>query len=173
MQNCARVIALRWVCRRAAVTVIFVAAAAWIVAYGGAIAAAADVQPAAPTPAENQTGPAKIQTAPSASDTWRYRRHEGLWWYWTVADRWVYWVDGRWVDYDPKTYAQFKASRAPRTSNSVRGGQGDWGQWGPVRYDRYGQPQYPYSMRTRGMRQLGPVPTPAGVRSLPGWGGER
>ncbi len=40
------------------------------------------------------------------SDTWRYRRHDGLWWYWTVADRWVYWVDDHWVDYDPKTQAR-------------------------------------------------------------------
>ena len=38
---------------------------------------------------------------------------------------------------------------------------------------RYGQPQYPYSQRKSGLRQLGPVPAMGGVRSLPGWGGER
>jgi hypothetical protein len=35
------------------------------------------------------------------------------------------------------------------------------------------RPQYPKSMRQRGLRQLGPVPAMGGVRSLPFWGGER
>jgi hypothetical protein len=132
--------------------------------------AAEDAQPNTPAAVSTYDN----QSAPSAQgDKWRYRRHDGLWWYWTVAGRWVYWVDNHWVDYDPKTYAEFKAARSPRATGYNGGGQGNWGQWGPVRYDRFGQPQYPYSMRTRGLKQLGPVPTPAGVRSLPGWGGER
>lgn len=35
------------------------------------------------------------------------------------------------------------------------------------------QKQYPKSMRTRGLKQLGAVPAMGGVRSLPFWGGER
>jgi hypothetical protein len=35
------------------------------------------------------------------------------------------------------------------------------------------RPQYPRSMRTSGLKQLGPVPAMGGVRSLPFWGGER
>jgi hypothetical protein len=35
------------------------------------------------------------------------------------------------------------------------------------------QPQYPKSMRTRGLKQLGAVPALGGVRSLRFWGGER
>lgn len=35
------------------------------------------------------------------------------------------------------------------------------------------QPQYPKSMRRSGLKQLGAVPAMGGVRSLPGWGGER
>lgn len=35
------------------------------------------------------------------------------------------------------------------------------------------QPQYPKSMRKRGLKQLGAVPALGGVRSLSFWGGER
>jgi hypothetical protein len=34
-------------------------------------------------------------------DAWRYRRHNGLWWYWLPSERWVVWIDGAWVDYEP------------------------------------------------------------------------
>lgn len=50
----------------------------------------------------------------------------------------------------------------------------------PYRYRSYSyrgslmaRPQYPRSMRSRGLKQLGPVPALGGVRSLPFWGGER
>ncbi len=46
-------------------------------------------------------------------------------------------------------------------------------RFGPIRYNQWGQPQWPYSQRTTGVTQLGPAPAAAGVRSLPGWGGER
>jgi hypothetical protein len=119
--------------------------------------------------------PAPAQTP--GGETWRYRQHQGLWWYWLPSDKWVYWTDRKWVPYDAETYAKFNASRQPavQTYSSRSYGSRDpyWGAWGPVYYNSYGQPQYPYSQRTSGMRQLGAVPTPAGVRSLPGWGGER
>jgi hypothetical protein len=37
---------------------------------------------------------------PAARDDiqWRYRQHEGRWWYWLPSNRWVMWQDGRWVD---------------------------------------------------------------------------
>ncbi len=107
----------------------------------------------------------------SKSETWRYRQHQGLWWYWLPSNKWVYWTDNHWVPYEAQSYAQLNASRRPAvTSNS---GGTAWGDWGPIRYNSYGQPQYPYSQRQSGIRQLGPVPAPGGVRSLPGWGGER
>jgi hypothetical protein len=30
---------------------------------------------------------------------WRYRWHNGAWWYWTPANSWVIWRGGRWVPY--------------------------------------------------------------------------
>ena len=109
----------------------------------------------------------------------RFKQHDGLWWYWLPSNSWVYWTDGKWVPYDPESYAKFQASRVPRGYSYSSGGtqQGGYPQqggfWGPVRYNQYGQPQYPYSQRKSGIRQLGPVPAMGGVRSLPGWGGER
>jgi hypothetical protein len=119
------------------------------------------------------------QAAPaekSQGETWRYRQHQGLWWYWLPSNKWVYWTDGRWVPYEAESYAQFNATRRGQTSSSPSypgGNSTTWGQWGPIRYNQWGQRQYPYSQRSSGLQQLGPVPTPGGVRSLPGWGGER
>jgi len=127
--------------------------------------------------AGKDTGTAK----PAEGERWRFRWHQGLWWYWLPSDSWVYWTDNRWVPYDAESYAQFNAARSPQTrsysSGNAQGGYssggGQQGNWGPVRYNQWGQPQWPYSQRTSGLKQLGPVPALGGVRSLPGWGGER
>jgi hypothetical protein len=102
-------------------------------------------------------------------ESWRYRRHDGQWWYWLPSEKWVYWTGDRWKAYEPLATSQSRAARQSGGSSYPA----DQGNWGPVRYNRYGQPQYPYSQRKSGLRQLGPVPAMGGVRSLPGWGGER
>ena len=48
--------------------------------------------------AAEKTGTAQDQ------NQWRYTFHNGEWWYWLPADRWVYWRDNRWNNYDPKTF---------------------------------------------------------------------
>ena len=128
---------------------------------------------------------APIQTPDTQStnpdgEKWRFRQHDGLWWYWLPSEKWVYWHEGKWVPYDASTYAELQRSQPARQSTYYRGGGNqstsgypELGQWGRVRYDGYGQRQYPYSRRNSGIRQLGPVPAMGGVRSLPGWGGER
>jgi hypothetical protein len=92
-----------------------------------------------------------------------------MWWYWLPSNQWVYWHENKWVPYEAESYARLYASQGGRTYSSSDGSE----HWGRVRYNQYGQPQYPYSQRTSGIRQLGPVPAMGGVRSLPGWGGER
>ena len=114
----------------------------------------------------------------SQGETWRYRKHQGMWWYWLPSDSWVYWTDGKWVPYDAESYAKFNASRRQQSYSNSGGNYGNSnnsssGQWGPIRYNQWGQRQYPYSQRSSGLQQLGPVPAMGGVRSLPGWGGER
>ncbi len=42
--------------------------------------------------------------AQASDDTnWRYKQHDGRWWYWLPSERWVMWQDGRWID--PPTYS--------------------------------------------------------------------
>ncbi len=62
--------------------------------------------PPARTVPEGEAVPAprgEAAPAPAAKrddQTWRYRWHDGRWWYWLPSERWVYW-DGRgWIDYD-------------------------------------------------------------------------
>jgi hypothetical protein len=111
----------------------------------------------------------KAQPPAEAPDAWRYRRHNGAWWYWLPSNRWVYWTGEKWMPYRAQTYARSAPAQRYR-SNSY---PADQGNWGPIRYNGYGQPEWPYSQRRSGLRQLGPVPAMGGVRSLPGWGGER
>src|SRR5262245_7193575 len=56
--------------------------------------------PAKPA-AEGEAVPAPkaddIPAPRSAEDqTWRYRWHDGRWWYWLPSERWVYWDGSRW-----------------------------------------------------------------------------
>ena len=113
---------------------------------------------------------AEKPASPSTGDTWRFRWHNGQWWYWQPSNRWVVWNNGRWIPYEPGQAAPAPVA-APRRAQSYSGAT--QGPWGPIRYDGYGNRQYPYSRRNSGLKQLGPVPAMGGVRSLPGWGGER
>ncbi|MEX2315581.1 MAG: hypothetical protein WD669_00410 [Pirellulales bacterium] len=121
-----------------------------------------------PSPAATSDKPDSAAPTQATGDSWRFKRHDGLWWYWLPSEKWVYWSGDGWVDYNPETYAQWQASRRARSYSYSSGSS-----WGPKRYNGYGQVEYPYSRRSRGIKQLGPVPAMGGVRSLPGWGGER
>ena len=44
--------------------------------------------------------------------------HNGEWWYWLPAGRWVYWRDNRWNDYDPKTFTGPVSSGVVATSRA-------------------------------------------------------
>lgn len=44
--------------------------------------------------------PGQKLSQPSGTDTnWRYRWHEGQWWYWTPQERWMVHRNGSWTDY--------------------------------------------------------------------------
>jgi len=147
-------------------------AVAIVVGMGAAVSAAetVDADEAQLVAATKSNEPAASETkATQPGETWRYRRHGGLWWYWLPSEKWVYWTGDRWTGYEARTYSEFRAARPQRNYSYPA----DQGNWGPVRYNGYGQRQYPYSQRKSGLRQLGPVPAMGGVRSLPGWGGER
>jgi hypothetical protein len=40
------------------------------------------------------------EISPNA-ERWRYSFHNGSWWYFTPERKWLYWSQGRWVDYLP------------------------------------------------------------------------
>ncbi len=52
---------------------------------------AAVQQEAIPTPATESS-------AVATDNAWRYRNHNGAWWYWLPSNRWVQWSNGAWVD---------------------------------------------------------------------------
>ena len=43
--------------------------------------------------------------ANQSGDQWRYRWHNGAWWYWTSGNRWIYRNGNQWVNYEPATAA--------------------------------------------------------------------
>jgi outer membrane biosynthesis protein TonB len=71
--------------------------------------------PVGQTPNEVGSNPSVTQTpvaganagaaANQRGDQWRYRWHNGIWWYWTPANRWVYRNGNEWANYDPAVTA--------------------------------------------------------------------
>ena len=42
-----------------------------------------------------------VIVANPGGDQWRYRWHNGPWWYWTTENRWVYRNGNAWINYEP------------------------------------------------------------------------
>ena len=43
------------------------------------------------------------------SDTgWRYRFHNGHWWYWREDGSWAYWTGSQWYRYAPQSYRRWR-----------------------------------------------------------------
>lgn len=59
-----------------------------------------------------------VQATVVVDNSWRYKRHNGSWWYWLPSKRWVVWSNNRWIDYDPATYAT-QVYRAPIYSGNI------------------------------------------------------
>ena len=56
--------------------------------------------------ADARVNPHSWQRAGAAAtpESWRYRSHNGRWWYWTPQNRWMWYGDnGQWTDYDAET----------------------------------------------------------------------
>lgn len=52
-----------------------------------------------------EQGSAALAPTPATvvDNSWRYRQHNGTWWYWLPSNRWVYWSNGAWTNYVPGT----------------------------------------------------------------------
>lgn len=76
-----------------------------------------------PMPSTEQEGAAGSVDSANASpefaptqrrqgDSWRYVFHNGRWWYWTPANRWFVWRDGRWHRWGDGSYVNVDPSGA-------------------------------------------------------------
>lgn len=66
-----------------------------------------------------------------ADNRWRYKRHNGEWWYWTNDNRWLFWRDSRWNEYDPGTF-QMPGNRAIDRNYVGDGGGVTYSDGGPA-----------------------------------------
>lgn len=73
--------------------------------------------------------------ANSSGDQWRYRWHNGNWWYWTPENRWLYRNGNEWANYEPAI------TFAPDPGYAT---QPTYGDYGPNPYGYYSRP-YRYS----------------------------
>jgi hypothetical protein len=65
---------------------------------------------------ESPSAEAAPQVQATNPNSWRYRWHDGKWWYWLPSERWVYWSNGAWVRYEPTEYVppiRYRAYYAP------------------------------------------------------------
>jgi hypothetical protein len=74
--------------------------------------------------------------AAATSNTWRYARANGHWWYWMPNNRWAFHYNGGWIPYDASVYGQYYPTPAntpnpasiklpnsdPRYQSGYRGG---------------------------------------------------
>ena len=68
-------------------------------------------------------GPPPAQATVVVDNSWRYKHHNGTWWYWLPSNRWVIWSNNSWVDYDPATYAS-QVYRVPTYGGGYIGNSG-------------------------------------------------
>lgn len=56
-------------------------------------------------PNENSVAPANTPNNNVPAELkWRYKWHNGQWWYWSPDERWMIWDRNSWTIYDPATY---------------------------------------------------------------------
>lgn len=65
----------------------------------------AELERARSAAAQADPGAASVAVEPAIAvdNSWRYKQHNGKWWYWLPSERWVYWSNGAWVDHVPGT----------------------------------------------------------------------
>jgi hypothetical protein len=73
---------------------------------GGQLAPGAAINTQAQLQADNQiaAGAGVNVVANDRNARWRFRQHNGEWWYWTPQNTWMIHRGGNWIVYDPATY---------------------------------------------------------------------
>ena len=98
--------------RLSVLTSVALGALAWTSA-----AQAVDTPPK-PSPVGNPATavPPYLAPATQSDNKWRFKYHDGRWWYWMTDETWVYHNNNQWVHYDPATYAA--QTRVAQPANS-------------------------------------------------------
>lgn len=73
-----------------------------LISPGGSLPAPADGINSTANPPPPATELPEI--SPNA-EQWRYIFQNGTWWYYLPTKKWMYWSEGRWVDYVPAAYS--------------------------------------------------------------------
>jgi hypothetical protein len=71
--------------------------------HSGSLKAQEDVANPEVAPADANVPEGLDSSSAATGENWRYRQHEGRWWYLLPDNRWVVWSDGAWID--PPTHA--------------------------------------------------------------------
>jgi hypothetical protein len=67
--------------------------------------------------------------AGTPANQWRYRQHNGHWWYYHPNNQWSYWNGNAWNNYEPQAYRQWYNGQSRPYANNY--GNGNYG------YNRY------------------------------------
>jgi hypothetical protein len=62
---------------------------------------------------------------------WRYKFHNGEWWFWTTQNRWMYYRNGQWNDYNPESFTRMYPEPTSYDNSATYYGNGGGGYYGP------------------------------------------
>jgi hypothetical protein len=68
------------------------------------------------SPASMHANDQPPEISPNNPDRWRYVNHNGGWWYYTPTKQWMYWSEGRWVQYVRAAYSTAPQPAPPPTA---------------------------------------------------------
>ncbi|HUY31618.1 MAG TPA: hypothetical protein VMV69_02485 [Pirellulales bacterium] len=116
----------------------------------GPIVDARAAQAARPQAVAARAARSEMTNSGRNSSQWRYRRHNGHWWYWLASHRWAWWTGSEWKVYDKAGYGQWwrqtrLASEATRNGaqvavrRSLDGGLRSSSERGRRRYEEFRQ----------------------------------
>jgi len=113
------------------------------------------------------------QNAPinnNQGENWRYKFHNGHWWYWMPNNTWVFWNGSSWTAYSPDAYNNFYSSQPQTYSNGYgyAGGGQQYSNGGYYGGNYFGPGWYGYGYGPYGYGYNRGAATGAGVGSIVG-----
>ena len=60
--------------------------------------------------ADKAADASQAKSQAKSQNQWRFVLHNGEWWYWLPENRWVFWRNNKWNDYNPRTFMALNSS---------------------------------------------------------------